>query len=57
VSIPILYHGDRISLNSGIVFHIQVDDVAEPKGGIDYPANDYQDAHLEFTLGFSADDA
>jgi hypothetical protein len=31
--------------------------VAEPKGGIDSPANDYQDAHFEFTLGFSVDDA
>jgi hypothetical protein len=56
-SFPIIYHGDKVSLNSSVVFHIQVDDVSEPKGGIDAsnPAHDYQDAHLEFTLGFSND--
>lgn len=54
-SFQILYHGDRVSINSGVVFHLQVDDVSEPKGCIDAsnPASDYQDAHLEFSLGFT----
>lgn len=51
-SFPILYHGDIVSLNSGVVFQIQVEDVSEPKGGID-SASDYQDAHIEFSLGFT----
>ena len=53
----ILYHGDRVSLNSGAIFQISVDDVSEPKGGIEASNQecDYQDIHLEFSLGFSSD--
>ena len=54
----IIYHNDRVSLSSGVIFQIQVDDVTDPKGGIDSanPYTDYQDAHLEFTLSFAVGD-